>query len=194
MRMEVLNVTLIGTLISCFNIRVEQNSKYFLISELITIFPLDVFSFFSNKFTPFCKIFIFMSPSTNISFSNMFEEFRISANNLKSCILRKSINFTYRYGLGFRNQQIHKDDFNFLERIFLVLKQLSTCNTSTFSVSVTSNYAAAFNINLCVKNCSIQFCFADTNNDCFRLFCNEYYFFSFWYKRHAALFYQTHSR
>ena len=103
MRMEVLNVTLIGTLISCFNITVEQNSKQFLISELITIFPLDVFSFFSNKFTPFCKIFIFMSPSTNISFSNMFKEFRISANNLKSCILRKSINYTYRYGLGFRN-------------------------------------------------------------------------------------------
>ena len=61
--MEVLDVTHAGTLISCFNSMVEQNSIYFVTSELIMIFPLEVFTFFSNKFMP---------SSTNISLSNLF--------------------------------------------------------------------------------------------------------------------------
>ena len=43
----------------------------------------------------------------------------------KKCILRSSVNFTYRYSLGFWKEQIYKDDSIFLERIFLVLKQMS---------------------------------------------------------------------
>ena len=44
MRVEVLNVTLVGALISCFNPRVEQNSIWLLTSEIIQFFHLDVFT------------------------------------------------------------------------------------------------------------------------------------------------------
>ena len=128
---------------------------------------------------------MFMSPSMNISFCNMSKEFRISANNCKkNCILRSSVNYTYRYRLGFRKEQIYKGDFDFFRKnifsaetdvIFYV-----TSNTSTFSVSVTPNYVVVFNIKFCLKNCSIEFCFSNTSHGCFRLFCCESYFFNFW--------------
>ena len=58
-----------------------------------------------------------MSPSANISFSNMFKELRISANHCKrNCICRRSINYTYGYGLGFSEEQIHKDDFDIFKK------------------------------------------------------------------------------
>ena len=154
-----LDVIPVGTLISCFNSRVKQNSIYFLTSELILyVIPFRCVYIFSNKFTPFCKISIFMSTSMNISFSNMIKVFRISANNCKKFV---SLNYKLylRYGFGFWKEQIHKDNFDFFRRnissveidfIFYI-----TCNTSTFSVSVILNYAVAFHIDFCVSNCSI---------------------------------------
>ena len=90
-----LDVIPVGTLISCFNSRVKQNSIYFLTSELILyVIPFRCVYIFSNKFTPFCKISIFMSASMNISFSNMIKVFRISANNCKKFVSLRSINYT----------------------------------------------------------------------------------------------------
>ena len=66
-------------------------------------------------------------------------------------VFRRTINYTYRYGLVFWKKHIHKDGFNiFRKNIFSAKTDVVfyiTCNTSTLSVSVTSNYAEAFNIN-----------------------------------------------
>ena len=42
-------------LISYFNSRVEQNSIHFLTSELITIFPLEVLTFFLTNLRHFAR-------------------------------------------------------------------------------------------------------------------------------------------
>ena len=107
------------------------------------IFLLEVFTFFSNKFTPFCKISILMSPSTNISFSNIFKKFRISANICK--------NYTNRYELGFQKEQIHEDDFYFFRK--------NICSAETYHVLYNMQHLHLFYLSHIELCCSIQYKF-----------------------------------
>ena len=67
-----------------------------------------------------------MSLSTNISFSNMFKEFRISANNCKKVVSSGGLyTIPTEIGLVFERSKSTKTTPIFLEKIFLVLKQMS---------------------------------------------------------------------
>ena len=108
MRTEVLHVAPVRTLISCFNSMFEQNWTYSKVIWTNRDLSFTSVNVFSNKFTPFYKIFIFISPSMNISFPSTSKESRISVNSYK-----KSISDTYRYGHGVWKEQIHKCGFDF---------------------------------------------------------------------------------
>ena len=126
MRVEVLHVILIGTLISWFKTMGEQNSIWFFTSELITIFSLEVFTFFYKKLMPFCKIFIFMSPRTNISFLICLKNFKISTNYCKKLVHLGDLKAVpIDMGLVFGRSKSTKVTLIFLERIFLALQQMS---------------------------------------------------------------------
>ena len=66
-----------------------------------------------------------MSQNTNISFANMFKILKFMQIIAKNYYFWRSINCSNRYGIVFEKTKCKKITSILLERIFLVLKQMS---------------------------------------------------------------------